>query len=110
MTGEILFTNSLGEVLPLAKIAEKKIVSVKIAYFSESGIEQEMEIVNKQLSIRCLMRGATIAIGLPSEEKEYEQIERLDHDENSLCARFLNSGLCQLFFPLSGLKKIEWTS
>ncbi|MFA6194697.1 MAG: hypothetical protein WC719_03065 [Patescibacteria group bacterium] len=110
MMTEPVFRNSQGETLPLAEIAKKNIVSVKIAYFSEKGIAQEMEIANKQLSLRCLLKGATIVIGLPSEIKEYERIEQSDHDENSLCARFLSSGLCQLFLPLTGLKKIEWTS
>jgi len=110
MTTEPIFRNSQGETLPLAEIAKKNIVSVKIAYFSEKGAEKELEIANKQLSLHRLLKGATIAIGLPSKEEEYEKIEQLDHDENSLCARFLNSGLCQLFFPLEGLKDIDWVN
>ncbi len=110
MNGETLFMNSKGEALPLARIAEKNIVSVKIAYFSESGTAKEMEIAKEKLSLRCLLKGDTIVIGFPSKAEEYEKIEQLDHDENSLCARFLNSGFCQLFLPLTGLKNMEWTS
>lgn len=105
-----VFTNSKGESLPLTQITEKNIVSVNIAYLTESGTEKEMKIANKQISIHCLLKGTMIAIGLPSRLEEFEKIEQLDHDENSLYATFFNSGLCQLFFPLEGLKDIDWVN